>query len=64
MYEGMLAETVRVIGHNGDLIDAYYARPLGGGPHPGGVVIHHMPGWEDETKGINRNLHADGEKNG
>ena len=28
-YEGMLAETVTVNGHNGDEIEAYYARPLG-----------------------------------
>ena len=28
-YEGMLAETVIIQGHNGDQIDAYLARPLG-----------------------------------
>lgn len=47
MYEGMLAETVTVPGHNGDLIGAYCARPLGPGPFPGVVVIHHMPGWDE-----------------
>ena len=31
-YEGMLAETVTMQGHKGDTINAYYARPLGGGP--------------------------------
>ena len=30
-YEGMLAETVLINGHNGDQIDAYLARPLGAG---------------------------------
>ena len=30
-YEGMLAETVTVQGHKGDIINAYYARPLGPG---------------------------------
>ncbi len=35
MYEGMLAETVAVHGNNGDVVNAYFARPLGGGPFPG-----------------------------
>ncbi len=47
MYEGMLAETVTMTGTNGDIINAYYARPLGPGPFPGMVVIHHMPGWDE-----------------
>ncbi len=32
MYEGMIAETVTMPGHNGNLINAYLARPLGPGP--------------------------------
>lgn len=47
MYEGMIAETVTMPGHNGDLINAYLARPLGPGPFPGMVIIHHMPGWDE-----------------
>jgi carboxymethylenebutenolidase len=47
MYEGMIAETVPMIGAKGEMINAYYARPLGPGPFPGVVVIHHMPGWDD-----------------
>lgn len=47
MYEGMIAETVAVPGANGELINTYYARPLGPGPFPGIVVIHHMPGWDE-----------------
>jgi carboxymethylenebutenolidase len=47
MYEGMLAETVTMPGANGDVINAYFARPLGPGPFPGMVVIHHMPGWDE-----------------
>jgi carboxymethylenebutenolidase len=47
MYEGMLAETVTMPGAGGDLINAYFARPLGPGPFPGMVVIHHMPGWDE-----------------
>lgn len=46
-YEGMLAETVYVPGANGELINAYFARPLGSGPFPAMVVIHHMPGWDE-----------------
>ena len=47
MYEGMLAETVPMQGHKGDIINAYYARPLGTGPVPGMVIIHHAPGWDE-----------------
>ncbi|MCB8950476.1 MAG: dienelactone hydrolase family protein [Ardenticatenales bacterium] len=47
MYEGMLAETVTMPGANGDVINAYFARPLGPGPFPGMVIIHHMPGWDE-----------------
>src|SRR2546426_10892093 len=46
-YEGMIAETVSMRGQNGDLINAYLARPLGAGPFPGMVVIHHAPGWDE-----------------
>ena len=47
MYEGMLAETITMHGANGDVINAYFARPLGAGPFPGMVLIHHMPGWDE-----------------
>lgn len=47
MYEGMVAETVVIPGANGDLINAYFARPMGPGPFPGMVVVHHMPGWDE-----------------
>src|SRR5262249_45567068 len=46
-YEGMIAETVSMRGHNGDIINAYVARPLGAGPFPGMIVIHHAPGWDE-----------------
>ena len=35
------------IGHNGDSVQAYTARPLGPGPFPGVVLIHHLPGWDE-----------------
>jgi carboxymethylenebutenolidase len=47
MYEGMLAETVTMRGDKGEVINAYCARPLGAGPFPGMVVIHHAPGWDE-----------------
>jgi len=47
MYEGMLAETVMMEGNKGDVINAYFARPLGPGPFPGMVLIHHAPGWDE-----------------
>ena len=47
MYEGMLSETVAIQGNGGDSINAYLARPLGTGPFPGVVLIHHMPGWDE-----------------
>ena len=47
MYEGMLAETITIHGAGGDVINAYFARPLGPGPFPGMVLIHHMPGWDE-----------------
>jgi carboxymethylenebutenolidase len=46
-YEAMQAETIIFAGHDGDLINAYFARPLGPGPFPSIVVIHHMPGWDE-----------------
>ena len=47
MYEGMLAETIVHQGHGGEVINAYFARPLGAGPLPGMIVIHHAPGWDE-----------------
>ncbi len=47
MYEGMLAETIAIAGFQGDLINAYFARPFGPGPFPRMVLIHHMPGWDE-----------------
>jgi carboxymethylenebutenolidase len=55
-YEGMIAETVCIQGHQGDEIDAYLARPLGAGPYPGVVMIHHMPGWDEATKEMARKM--------
>jgi carboxymethylenebutenolidase len=60
MYDGMFAETVNVVGHAGDRIPAYLARPLGPGPFPGVVVIHHMPGYDPGSREIVRTFAAHG----
>jgi carboxymethylenebutenolidase len=46
-YQGMLAETMAFAGQNGDMVNSYFTRPLGPGPFPGIVLIHHMPGWDE-----------------
>ncbi len=60
MYDAILAETVQLIGDGGDAIEAYSARPLAPGPLGGVVVIHHMPGYDRETKEITRRFAAEG----
>jgi len=59
-YDVTLAETIRIVGHDGDEIAAYLARPMIPGPVPGVLVIHHMPGWDDATKEITRKFAAHG----
>src|SRR3954465_15394454 len=49
----MMAETIALTGP-GEEIEAYLARPLGPGPFPGVVVIHHMRGYDRSTKEIVR----------
>jgi carboxymethylenebutenolidase len=56
----MMAESITLAGHNGDDVEAYVARPLGPGPWPSVVVIHHMPGFDRSTKEIVRTFAAYG----
>src|SRR5262249_23529851 len=44
---GMVAEITTYTAGGGDLIHAYVARPIGEGPFPGVVLLHHMPGWDE-----------------
>ena len=60
MYDAIMAETITIPGHDGDLIEAYYARPLGPGPFGSVVVIHHMPGYDPQTKEIARTFAVNG----
>ena len=59
-YQGMLAETVRLSGHNGDIIGGYMARPLGPGPYPGVIVIHEVFGLVEHTEELVRKFAANG----
>src|ERR1700761_1257264 len=56
MSDALLAETITITGHNGDEIEAYSARALDEAPRGGVVVIHHMPGYDPQTKEIARNF--------
>lgn len=58
--DAMRAETVRITGHGGDEIEAYLAQPLATTPAGGVVVIHHMPGYDEQTKEITRTFAAHG----
>ena len=61
MSDALLAETIRITSGNGDEIEAYSARPTDPGKQIGGVVvIHHMPGYDKETKEIARRFASEG----
>ena len=60
MYDAMLAESVTIAGHSGDEIEAYSARTLQAGPVGGVVVIHHLPGYDRQTKEFARAFAAGG----
>ncbi len=59
-YEGMIAETVGLVGHNEDQTSGYLARPVGAGPYPGVVVIHEIFGLVTHQKEVVRKLAAHG----
>lgn len=46
----LTATTVFLAGHGGDSIEAYLARPEGDARRGGVVVIHHLPGYDQQTK--------------
>jgi len=56
----MRAETISITGHDGAQIEAYRAIPLAEGSRGGVVVIHHMPGYDRETKEFVRRFAAEG----
>jgi len=60
MGDAMRAQTVSIAGDGDDEIEAYLAEPLEGPAAGGVVVIHHMPGYDEQTKEITRNFAAHG----
>jgi carboxymethylenebutenolidase len=54
--DAIRAETVMITGNGGDEIEAYRAVPLAPGSRGGVVWIHHMPGYDRETKEFVRRL--------
>jgi carboxymethylenebutenolidase len=54
MRDGLEAGTTTLAGADGDEIEAYFAHPTEGPPSGGVVVIHHMPGYDAESKEITR----------
>jgi carboxymethylenebutenolidase len=60
MTDAMRAETVMITGAGGDEIETYLAQPLDGPPTGGVVVIHHMPGYDEQTKEITRTFAVHG----
>ncbi|MEB4211957.1 dienelactone hydrolase family protein [Mycobacterium sp. 94-17] len=58
--DAIRAETITITGHGGDEIEAYRAVPLAPGSRGGVVWIHHMPGYDRETKEFVRRLAVSG----
>ena len=54
MSDVLTASTITIVGHGGDRIEAYLARPEDQGSRGGVVVIHHLPGYDRATKEIVR----------
>lgn len=57
-HDAVLSETIGIRGAHDDLIEAYTARPMDSAPRGGMIVIHHMPGYDAETKEITRRFAA------
>ncbi len=58
--DAIRAETISITGHGGDEIEAYRAMPLTEGSRGGVVWIHHMPGYDRQTKEFVRRLAVTG----
>jgi len=60
MTHNLRADTIMMKGYGGDEIEAYLATPTDVERCGSIVVIHHMPGYDEATKGIARNFAANG----
>ena len=54
-YSGLLAETIDIEG-----LRSYYSRPLKSDPHPGLILIPHMPGWDELNREVARRFSEHG----
>jgi carboxymethylenebutenolidase len=54
--DNMTCEVIEIAGNNGEMINAYYARPTGAGPYPGVVLVHHLPGWDEYYREMTRRM--------
>jgi len=59
-YAGMISELTAIKGHNNDTLNAYVSRPLGPGPFPGVVLVHHLPGWDELYREFSRRFSEHG----
>ncbi|HEY5104866.1 MAG TPA: dienelactone hydrolase family protein [Acidimicrobiales bacterium] len=60
MTHDLRAESIIMKGHGGDEIEAYLAVPTDVEQFGSIVVIHHMPGYDEQTKEIARKFAANG----
>ncbi|MGC1419871.1 MAG: dienelactone hydrolase family protein [Acidimicrobiales bacterium] len=60
MTHNSIAETITLTAHGGDEIEAYLAQPTDVDKVGSIVVIHHMPGYDEDTKEICRTFAARG----
>ena len=58
--DAIRAETITITGDDGDEIEAYRGMPLTEAARGGIVWIHHMPGYDRETKEFVRRLAVSG----
>ncbi|MGA2295679.1 MAG: dienelactone hydrolase family protein [Acidimicrobiales bacterium] len=60
MTHNLIADTISLTGHGEDQIEAYLAQPTDADRVGSIVVIHHMPGYDEDTKEICRKFAANG----
>lgn len=59
-YPGILAEAIGIVGADGAAIRGYLARPLGPGPYPAVLLMHHRPGLDEWYLQTTRRFAAQG----
>ncbi len=46
-FREITTDLITIRGYGGDAVHAYTALPSKAGPHPGIVLVHHLPGWDE-----------------